>query len=272
MRSLLVLLGTSLAAVPGELKTDIEFAKPGGHSLTLDAFVPEGKGPFPAVIVVHGGGWEAGDKQTYVPPLFEPLSKAGFVWFTINYRLVPQYMYPAPVEDVEAAVTWVRKNAKAYKVDTKKIVLAGESAGGHLVALVGAQNKPPSRVNAVVCFYGVTDVARFEQVRQEPLRNITRLFGTAKRDEAAMKLFREGSAVAYIDKKMPPFLFIHGTEDKSVPYDQSTVMCGRMKAAGARCEVLTVEGAGHGIGGWEKEPRFQAYKTKMVDWINSTLQ
>src|SRR5215831_14573003 len=69
------------------VKTDIEFAKIGSVSLTLDAFVPEGPGPFPTCILVHGGGFVRGDKQTYIRPLFGPLSEAGFTWFTINYRL-----------------------------------------------------------------------------------------------------------------------------------------------------------------------------------------
>src|SRR5213594_2846438 len=70
-----------------ELKTDIEFAKAGNVSLTLDAFTPEGNGPFPTCILVHGGGFTKGDKQTFIKPLFDPLSRAGFTWFTINYRL-----------------------------------------------------------------------------------------------------------------------------------------------------------------------------------------
>ena len=79
------------------LKTDIEFAKVGDVSLTLDAFVPEGAGPFPTCILVHGGGFIRGDKQSYIKPLFEPLSKAGFAWFTINYRLAPQQIGRAHV-------------------------------------------------------------------------------------------------------------------------------------------------------------------------------
>jgi len=101
----------SAQAAPAGMKTDVEFARPGGFSLTLDAWTPEGKGPFPTVIIVHGGGFSRGDKQTYVKPLFPVLSEAGFVWFTINYRLAPQYHFPAPVEDVEAAVRWVKEQA-----------------------------------------------------------------------------------------------------------------------------------------------------------------
>ncbi len=109
-------VNSAVAAEPvlSGLKTDIEFAKVADVSLTLDAFVPEGAGPFPTYILVHGGGFVRGDKQSYIKPLFEPLSKAGFTWFTINYRLAPQHRWPACAEDVETAIRWVRGHAKEY--------------------------------------------------------------------------------------------------------------------------------------------------------------
>src|SRR5437762_2409449 len=79
------------AAATTGLRSDVEFAKVGDVSLTLDAFVPEGDGPFPTCILVHGGGFTKGDKQSYIKPLFEPLGRAGFVWISINYRLAPEH-------------------------------------------------------------------------------------------------------------------------------------------------------------------------------------
>src|SRR4030095_12670147 len=121
------------AVVPA-IRTDIEFSKVASVNLTLDAFVPEGPGPFPTCILVHGGGFVRGDKQTYIKPLFAPLSEAGFTWFTINYRLAPEHRWPACAEDVETAVRWIKSHAKEYKVDANRIALIGESAGGHLVS------------------------------------------------------------------------------------------------------------------------------------------
>ena len=106
--------------LPG-VRSDIEFAKVEDVRLTLDAFVPEGPGPFPTCILVHGGGFVRGDKQSYIKPIFEPLSKAGFTWFTINYRLAPQHRGPHRTEDVERAIRWVKANAKEYKVDINRI-------------------------------------------------------------------------------------------------------------------------------------------------------
>src|SRR5262245_52269181 len=100
----LLLAAFSLRAADPPLKTDIEFAKVGKVSLTLDAFVPEGPGPFPTCILVHGGGFVRGDKQTYIKPIFAPLAEAGFTWFTINYRLAPEHRFPACAEDVVTAI------------------------------------------------------------------------------------------------------------------------------------------------------------------------
>ncbi len=260
-----------LAALAVE-KNDIEFAKPGGVALTLDASIPEGKGPFAAVIVVHGGGWENGTKRSYDKPLLPVLTEAGFAWFTINYRLAPQHKYPAAVEDVEAAVRWVKTHAKEYKVDPKRIALMGESAGGHLVAMAGVRPTKETRVAAVVDFYGPHDLLKRESERKEVGKNLRQFLGIEKLDEAGIAKLKEASPATYVKKGLPPFLFIHGTKDAAVPYDQSPLLCDKLKAAGNKCEVFTVEGAPHGIGAWEKNPAWQAYKQKMVAWLRETLR
>lgn len=269
--SLILSSAIALAAAGGDWKTDIEFAKQGEVSLTLDAWVPAGKGPFPTVIIVHGGGWEAGTKGTYVPPLFEPLKQAGFAWFTINYRLAPQSPFPACTDDTFKAVEWVREHAKEYKVDPRRIALMGESAGGHIVAYVGARGRGKTKVAAVVDFYGVHDLLRREQQRGLS-KNLKQLLHIEELNAESERKLTQASPLQYVHKDMPPFLFIHGTEDKAVPYEQSPIMCDAMKAAGVKCEVYTVPGAPHGIGAWEKNPDWQGYKTKMVEWLRATLK
>jgi acetyl esterase/lipase len=259
------------AAPELKLIKDVEFARAGGESLTLDAHVPEGKGPFPAVVIVHGGAWVRGDKQSYVPPLFEPLARAGFAWFTINYRLAPKHPYPAAVDDVVAALRWVRAHAKQYKVDTKRLALVGESAGGHLVSLVGARYGRKLGLAAVVPFYAPHDMeyrARSAKQVSDPVKSF---FGVTELNEAAFARLREASPITYVRRDMPPYLLIHGTKDEQVPYEQSPRMCDKMNQAGARCELFPVEGAPHGIGPWEKNPAFQAYKQKLIEWLKQTL-
>ncbi|MBM3787431.1 MAG: alpha/beta hydrolase [Acidobacteria bacterium] len=271
MRTLLPIT-ISLCLAGAEMHKDIEFSNPGGVSLTLDASVPDGKGPFPTVIIVHGGGWVNGTKTSYVPPLFEPLTKGNFTWFTINYRLAPAHQFPAALDDVNAAIRWVKKNAKKYKADPKRIALMGESAGGHLVSLACAQGKGETKVAACVPFYGVHDIVARSKKMGEPGVNIEKFLGVKGMGAADIEKMRAASPIEYVHKNMPPFLNIHGTEDKAVPYDQSPLMCAKMKTVGVACEVFTVEGAPHGVGPWEKVPAHQKYKEKMVEWLHQTLK
>src|SRR2546427_6200025 len=105
---------------------DVEFARPGGKALLLDLHVPDGPGPFPAAILVHGGGFDEGSKSTNVRPLFDVLANAGFAWFSIDYRLAPEAHFSQTIEDVYNAIRWVRANAAKYHVDIGKIALIGE--------------------------------------------------------------------------------------------------------------------------------------------------
>ena len=271
MKSICLALLFAFALCAG-MRTDVEFARVDGVSLTLDAWTPEGRGPFAAVIVVHGGGFTQGDKQTYVKPLFDPLTKGGFAWFTINYRLAPKYKITDAADDVERAVAWVRAHATEYRVDPKRIALMGESAGGHLVSLAGARNRRASRVRAVVSFYGPHDMATLSEQRKTPPDRLEALFGVSDLSPASLAVIRKVSPINCVTKDMPPYLLIHGTADTTVPYSESVKMCQAMKKAGARCELYTVEGAGHGVGGWEKNPAFQSYKTKMIEWLRSELR
>jgi acetyl esterase len=259
------------ACLKADLRKDIEYGKVGDLSLTLDAYVPEGPGPFPTAIVVHGGSFVRGDKQSYVQPLFPLLTKGNFTWFTINYRLAPQYKFPSGIEDVERAIQFVRGHARQYKVDVNRIALIGESAGGQMVSYVGAQNKQGSQVTAVVVFYGVHDFIS-RAVEQGRLTESTQAYlGVKDLDAETAPVLIKASAVTYVKKGMPPFLLIHGTRDQQVPYEQSVEMCAKAKAAGASCELYAVREGGHGLGGWERATELQGYKVFMMDWLKKIL-
>lgn len=250
---------------------DVPYRVIDGLQLTLDAHVPDGTGRFPAAILVHGGGWVAGDKEQYITYLFQPLSDAGFVWFSINYRLAPKYKFPADAEDVEEAIRWVKANAAKYHIDPKRIALIGESAGGHLVSFVGARQSRGTRVAAVLSLYGVHDFIT-AAIEWKPIpTEILQLFGIDAVDAGTAPILIKASPATYMQKDMPPFLLIHGSKDDDVPYSQSVEMCKKMKDAGASCELITIEGAPHGMDHWESHPEFLWYKKALVDWLQKTL-
>lgn len=257
-------------ALAGQTQRDIEFAKPGGEPLLLDAFVPDGDGPFPAAILVHGGGFEAGDKQTYITYIFEPLSKAGFAWFSINYRLSPKHRFPAATDDVEEAVRWLRRNAQRFHVDVDRIALIGESAGGHLVSYVGARNLPTSRVAAVVSFYGIHDFVAFAASYKGESAVTERFLGERSLTARNTDVFVAASPTAQISASAPPFFMIHGRKDAGVPFAQSVSMCEALLAASKPCEIVEVDG-GHGMDHWEPEPKLHHYKADLIDWLERTL-
>jgi alpha-L-fucosidase 2 len=275
----ILLLASNLASAEGLVRApgmhnDIEFGKGGDGSLTMDAYIPPGDGPFSAVVVVHGGGWRNGDKRTYVPPLFDPLTKGGFAWFTVNYRLAPAHHFPAPIDDVETAIRHIQAHAREYKVDVKRLAITGESAGGHIVSFIGARDGQKLGLRAVVPFYAPNDldVLATQRTSGNALVSLQGLLGFTELDDEAHRRLREASPVNYVKKGMPPFLIIHGTGDQLVPFAQAGLMCDKIRQAGGSCEVFPVDGAPHGIGPWEKNPAFQDYKVKMIDWLKQQLR
>ena len=266
----LFLVVLSLVANATDYK-DIPYREISGTRLMLDAHIPDGTGPFPTAILVHGGGWVAGDKQQYITYIFQPLTEANFAWFSINYRLAPQFKFPADTDDVAAAIRWVKANAARYKVDPQRIALIGESAGGHLVSYVGAQSDPSTGVAAVVSMYGIHDFITASIAWHPIPEEILKLFGISEVDAQSAPILVKASPVVYIRKDMAPYLLMHGSKDEDVPYEQSVEMCDKMKKAGARCELITIEGAPHGMDHWETHPEFLWYKKALIDWLTKTL-
>ena len=255
-------------AFPG-LKQDIEYAKVGEVSLKLDAWVPEGEGPFPTCLLVHGGGFTKGDKHSYITPMFEPLAQAGFTWFTIDYRLAPAHRWPACADDVAAAIRWVKAHAADYKVDPARIALIGESAGGHLVSWAGVTGQGDTRVAAVVPFYAPHDLILQVQ-RRNALGGLGALIGQDEWNDEARKKLSEMSPIQHIQPGLPAFFQIHGDDDKQVPLVQSMNFEAKMKAAGNACETLVIPGGTHGMGGWSKLN--SDYAQQMITWLKKTLK
>ena len=143
-----------------------------------------------------------------------------------------------------------------------------------MVAYAAAKGKGDARVAAVVDFYGAHDLLRLVEERDKGDFSSVALALLQQRtvDETTKWKLREASPLEYVHRKMPPVLFIHGTQDQAVPFNQSPLMCDAMKKVKASCEVFPVEGGVHGMSNWEKNPAHQAYKGKMIEWLNLTLK
>lgn len=239
------------------LKKDIPY-RTGNDAWKLDLVMPKEKGtaPRPAIVFVHGGGWRAGDKGTGIWRTYPiEFAKKGYVCISINYRLSQDSPFPACVEDCKCAVRWLRAHAKEYNVDRDRIGAFGNSAGAHLVSmlgLVGPDEKlegdgpyqdQSSLVQAVV---PAATPADFTVWAKDNLGRKGRLLaGDPKSlDERA----RRASPVTYAHKNAPPFLIFHGTADRVVPVDQGRRLKDALVKAGAPDVTLKIyEGAGHGV-------------------------
>lgn len=244
--------------------------------LLLDAYMPETSDPVPGIILVHGGGWEAGDKVTYLAPLFRPLAEAGFAWFSIDYRLTPEYRNSDQLDDLRLAIRFLRRNHERFNIDPTRLALVGESAGGQLVMVVASAPCSPDPessdpllqtscdVQAVVSFYGVYD---FNDMVSDasPRSLLTRLFDGRILDEPARRMLERHSPLHLVQPEMPPTLLIHGTNERL--WQQGIEMSQRLREEGVRAELYPLEGAPHGMENWEGHERWQHYKDKLVHWL-----
>ena len=246
------------------LQKDVVFSPT--HNLALDAWTPAGPGPFPAVIIAHGGGWEAGDTVTYVTPLFEPLAKAGFAWFSIDYRLTPEFRNQDQLDDLREAVRFVRANAQRFRIDPGRIAILGESASGQMVAQLATERI--EGVAAVVSFYGVYDFLQMT-TSFAPRSVPARLFGLTEMNAEARSILTRFSPLHQARRSMPPLLLIQGTADRL--HAQAQAFSARLDELGADYDRHDVPGAPHGVENWEGHPEWMAYKKTLVDWLARKL-
>jgi len=256
-------------AAAAEFHSDVEYANVDGESLKLDVSVPDGKGPFPVAILIHGGGWGSGDKaQVHVPPT--KLLTDKFTWFSIDYRLAPAHRWPACIDDVRQAIRWVKAHAAEYKGDPNRIAIIGYSAGGHLAAFAAVTADDDTEVQAAVLYAGPIDLVADCERRGQVSPALQALFDRGPElDDEARAILRDTSPINHLHPGLPPFLLIHGTLDESVPYNQSTSLKARLDELGVPCELVTIPGASHNIRAWKMFDT--SYEQKMIDWLEKTL-
>ena len=276
MRSLSVIAGALtvilLATGCSTVQHDIQYGQAGDQKLLLDAREPEGSGPYPVIILVHGGGWTSRDKAHEFDSLVGPLKQAGFTTFCINYRLAPANRWPDCLEDVQTAIRWAKSHAGEFKGDPTRIALMGHSAGGHLVCLAATIADDSTRVQAVVALAPPTDLVMDCKLRSGGLsKGLQNLTGHPKKlDPQITAQLEDMSAVNHIKPNLPPFLLMQGTNDHGVPHQEVLEFWARLLNAGDSVEMIDVQGAGHEFKDWDKfDP---SYLPKMLVWLHQNLR
>ena len=258
----------------------VEYANPDNQHLKLNVARPKdtpgGGASLPAIVCIHGGGFRAGDRAGWNDRC-KKLAERGYVAVTVEYRLAPRYPFPAAVNDVKAAVRWLRANANRYHVDPNRIGAVGDSAGGHLAQFLGVtgdvaafdgdQNAgPSSRVACVVNFYGPSDLTKSYGRSVDAAEVLPLFLGGDVQHERRRHIL--ASPLYWVTPAAAPTLLIHGTEDKYVNYEQAVWIRDRLKAAEVEVELLTLQGARHGFKGEDAKRAEQA----MFDFFDRHLK
>jgi acetyl esterase/lipase len=253
--------------VPDSVKVerDIVYAKYDKREVMLDLYLPKKptSDKIPCIVVVHGGGWRSGDKTRF-SAIAGHLASQGFAAACIGYRLLPEVEFPAPIVDCKAAVRWVRANAAKHGIDPDRIGAIGGSAGAHLVAMLGTSHNEPklegdggnagvsSRVQAVVAMATPADMSQF-----------------AERTKLNKDLAALISPITHVGKDSAPLLLLHGTNDRTVPMEQSEKLLEKYKKAGVSAELVKVADGTHAF--WNSEKWFDDTMKRSVEFFNKQL-
>ena len=221
----------------------------------IDVFLPE---PSSAngrcILCIHGGGWTGGARAGW-HSVARHFCERGYVTASADYRLTPAWTFPAHIEDVRLAMGWLRARAGQYGFSPDRMAALGSSAGGHLVGLLGTIQPgdslgltpelpdPDTVPDAAICYCPVLDVGEWAKAYPD---NVKAFLGKCADEDPA--LCAAASPPCRITGGEPPFLFLHGDADDTVPVGESVLMGEKLRAAGVRADVVILPGAGHGYG------------------------
>jgi len=261
------------------LERDIQYGQAGEHPLLLDIVRPKAESPQPrpVVLFIHGGGWAAGDKLSALGTLIPLAAGGNYFCATANYRLSGTAPWPAQLHDCKAAVRWLKANARKYHIDPAKIAVAGHSAGGHLVSMLGLTGNRAefegtsgslgydSSVACVVDLAGPSNMLAFAtdpHAAGPPPGALAKLFaGSGARWQ---QIAREASPLTYAAGQAPPFLIVHGTADNLVPFSQAETLAAALKQAGNDATLVKLVNGGHGTGHPEVAQRISIFLEKYL--------
>lgn len=258
---------------------DIRYANHQGlRPLTLDVYrVPEGS-PKPAIVFIHGGGFMGGSNRGGslpmswpMPTLMAQIAARGYVVIAPNYRLSGEAKFPAQLEDAKAVVRWTRANAAKYGIDPQRVAIWGESVGGSIAALIGTScgvadlegkggnANQSSCVQAVVDYYGVTDMAKLDGqappnatiIHNSPDSSQSNVLGCVLHYQCPSSVVQRANPIAYIDAADAnvPFLIVHGDGDTAVSWKQSQILYDALRAKNVSAKLEIIPGLGHSFQG-----------------------
>jgi Esterase/lipase len=241
------------------MQPDVVYNTANNTPLKLDIWYPrDDPKPTTTVVFIHGGGWIFGSKEGAVYQLL-PYLERGWRVVNVEYRMASNSLAPAAVEDTRCALRWIVRNAKQWNFDTTKIILTGQSAGGHLALITGmlpdgtpldnrcyADEKygdVPIKVAAIINWYGITDVN--DLIQGPNLKNYAAMWMGSMPNAA--EVARSVSPLTYVRPGLPPIITIQGDKDDVVPYTQSTRLRDALDKAHDVNKLVTITGGGHGM-------------------------
>lgn len=242
------------------IERDIPYATVDGRDLKLDVYWhADTAKPLPLIVFVHGGAWRRGDKANARARV---LLSRGYAVASINYRLSHEAIFPAQIHDCKAAVRWLRANASRFNVDPDRFGAWGPSAGGHLVALLGTSGDVAdlegdlgntdvsSRVQAVCDWFGPTDFLRMNDVEGNIDHNApdspeSKLVGGPIQDHPDR--VARANPITYVSDDDPPFLMMHGSNDRLVIQNQSELLHDALQQTGVSSNLIVIDDQGHGL-------------------------
>ncbi len=273
------LCGAADITVPADVIVErgVDYTSITHGKLAMDIVRPKAKGSYPGIVMIHGGGFNSGQRESYLPMAIR-LAQNGYVAAAVSYRLTPMFQFPIPLYDVKAAVRFLRGNASKYDINKEHMGAIGVSAGAtwaQFLAITrnvpqfegtGANREQSSAVDCAISYFGRSDMRRaYEGSRNAPTV-LPLLFG-GDRDHA-MDAHLRGSPLQWVTPDSAPILAIHGTRDQNVPFEQSVILIEKMRAAGVESELETIAEAGHGFKGADDERAF----TRTLDFLNRKLK
>ena len=238
----------SVPLPPHQAIKDIVYQTVGGKERKLDLYLPaNASAQTPLLVWVHGGAWMRGSKEDFPSRnsrLAAALLNEGYALASVDYRLSGEAAFPAPYDDINAAVAFLNAH-KTYPFDRNRVVMAGRSAGAHLAALSGVTGANHFKPKAIVGFFGVYDLILLDHEKDRGKDGTPEAKFLGEAPAANPKKAAQASPLAYVSAATPPVILLHGTQDTTVPPSQSSAMKAALDKAGVISELHLAQGARH---------------------------